>query len=85
MTLRNLKVVALCDVGRIFDALPLLRSVLSLDQPMSSGPIVKQTYCRDVVSKSDILSNPIKYYTNFNFKSKIYLLYKNVIKNLRFI
>lgn len=50
VTLRNLKVVALCDLNRIFDALPLLRSVLSLDQPMSSGPIVKQTYCRDVIN-----------------------------------
>lgn len=50
VTLRNLKVVALCDLGRITDALPLLRSVLSVDQPLSGGPIVKQTYCRDVVS-----------------------------------
>jgi pentatricopeptide repeat domain-containing protein 2 len=51
VTLRNLKVVALCDLGRIEDALPLLRSVLSVDQPLSGGPITKQTYCRDVVSK----------------------------------
>lgn len=50
VTLRNIKVVALCDLGRIIDALPLLRSVLSLDQPMSSGPVVKQTYCRDVIN-----------------------------------
>lgn len=50
MTLRNIKVVALCDLGRIVDALPLLRSVLSLDQPMSGAPVIKQTYCRDVVS-----------------------------------
>ncbi|XP_060839367.1 pentatricopeptide repeat-containing protein 2, mitochondrial-like [Rhopalosiphum padi] len=50
VTLRNIKVVALCDLGRIFDALPLLRSVLSVDQPMSGGPIVKQTYCRDVIN-----------------------------------
>ncbi|XP_027843290.2 pentatricopeptide repeat-containing protein 2, mitochondrial-like isoform X1 [Aphis gossypii] len=50
VTLRNIKVVALCDLGRIFDALPLLRSVLSVDQPMSGGPIIKQTYCRDVIN-----------------------------------
>ncbi|XP_060869331.1 pentatricopeptide repeat-containing protein 2, mitochondrial-like [Metopolophium dirhodum] len=50
VTLRNIKVVALCDLGRIIDALPLLRSVLSLDQPMSGGPVVKQTYCRDVIN-----------------------------------
>lgn len=50
VTLRNIKVVALCDLGRIFDALPLLRSVLSVDQPMSGGPVVKQTYCRDVIN-----------------------------------
>ncbi|KAL5240115.1 hypothetical protein ACI65C_007525 [Semiaphis heraclei] len=50
VTLRNIKVVALCDLGRIVDALPLLRSVLSLDQPMSGGPLIKQTYCRDVIN-----------------------------------
>ncbi|KAE9530533.1 hypothetical protein AGLY_010995 [Aphis glycines] len=50
VTLRNIKVVALCDLGRIFDALPLLRSVLSIDQPMSGGPVIKQTYCRDVIN-----------------------------------
>ncbi|CAH1709878.1 unnamed protein product [Aphis gossypii] len=50
VTLRNIKVVALCDLGRIFDALPLLRSVLSVDQPMSGGPVIKQTYCRDVIN-----------------------------------
>ncbi|XP_022168395.1 pentatricopeptide repeat-containing protein 2, mitochondrial-like isoform X1 [Myzus persicae] len=50
VTLRNIKVVALCDLGRIIDALPLLRSVLTLDQPMSGGPVVKQTYCRDVIN-----------------------------------
>lgn len=50
VTLRNIKVVALCDLGRIIDALPLLRSVLSLDQPMSGAPAVKQTYCRDVIN-----------------------------------
>ncbi|KAL4113297.1 hypothetical protein QTP88_016952 [Uroleucon formosanum] len=50
VTLRNIKVVALCDLGRIIDAIPLLRSVLSLDQPMSGGPMVKQTYCRDVIN-----------------------------------
>ncbi|XP_025195843.1 pentatricopeptide repeat-containing protein 2, mitochondrial-like [Melanaphis sacchari] len=50
VTLRNIKVLALCDLGRIVDALPLLRSVLSVDQPMSGGPIVKQTYCRDVIN-----------------------------------
>ncbi|XP_015379944.1 PREDICTED: pentatricopeptide repeat-containing protein 2, mitochondrial-like [Diuraphis noxia] len=50
VTLRNIKVVALCDLGRIVDALPLLRSVLSLDQPMSGGPVIKQTYCRDVIN-----------------------------------
>lgn len=54
VTLRNIKVVALCDLGRIFDALPLLRSVLSVDQPMSGGPVIKQTYCRDVVSITTI-------------------------------
>lgn len=51
VTLRNIKVVALCDLGRIVDALPLLRSVLSVDQPLSGAPTIKQTYCRDVVSK----------------------------------
>lgn len=50
VTLRNIKVVALCDLGRIINALPLLRSVLTLDQPMSGGPVVKQTYCRDVIN-----------------------------------
>lgn len=50
MTLRNIKVLALCDLGRIVDTLPILRSVLSLDQPLSSTPVVKQTYCKDVVS-----------------------------------
>ncbi|VVC32605.1 Tetratricopeptide-like helical domain [Cinara cedri] len=50
VTLRNLKVMALCDLGRIVDALPLLRSILSSDIPMSSGTIVKQNYCRDVIN-----------------------------------
>jgi len=50
VTLRNIKVLALCDLGRIIDALPILRSVLSLDQPLSSTPVVKQTFCKDVVS-----------------------------------
>jgi pentatricopeptide repeat domain-containing protein 2 len=50
VTLRNIKVLALCDLGRIVDVLPILRSVLSLDQPMSGGPIIKQTYCRDVIN-----------------------------------
>lgn len=50
VTLRNIKVVALCDLGRIIDTLPILRSVLSLDRPVSSAPAVKQTFCRDVVS-----------------------------------
>lgn len=57
VTLRNIKVVALCDLGRIIDALPILRSVLSLDQPLSSGSPVKQTYCRDVVSVYILLIN----------------------------
>jgi len=60
VTLRNLKVVALCDLGRIVDALPLLRSVLSLDKPMSGDFVTKQTYCRDVVSKT-IFSIFLKY------------------------
>lgn len=56
VTLRNIKVVALCDLGRINDALPLLRSVLSVDRPMSNnGPLTKQTYCRDVVSICNLL------------------------------
>jgi len=63
VTLRNIKVVALCDLGRIIDALPLLRSVLSLDQPMSGGPAVKQTYCRDVVS----IHHSIQFLINYNF------------------
>lgn len=50
VTLRNIKVVALCDLGRIVDCLPLLRSIISSDIPKSYGPIVKQNYCRDVVS-----------------------------------
>lgn len=63
VTLRNIKVVALCDLGRIIDALPLLRSVLSLDQPMSGGPAVKQTYCRDVVS----ICHSIQFLRNYNY------------------
>lgn len=57
VTLRNIKVIALCDLGRIIDALPILRSVLSLDQPLASGSPIKQTYCRDVVSKNIIQIN----------------------------
>lgn len=57
VTLRNLKVVALCDLGRIQDALPLLRSVLSYDKPSSNNVISKQTYCRDVVSTFLALTN----------------------------
>ncbi|XP_050419680.1 pentatricopeptide repeat-containing protein 2, mitochondrial-like [Adelges cooleyi] len=50
VTLRNIKVVALCDLGRIHDALPILRSVLSLDRPSDSfNNAVKQTFCRDVI------------------------------------
>lgn len=62
VTLRNIKVLALSDLGRIVDALPLLRSVLSTDQPMSSNPIARQTYCRDVVSKLFI-----NYYFCYNY------------------
>ncbi|XP_050539963.1 pentatricopeptide repeat-containing protein 2, mitochondrial-like [Daktulosphaira vitifoliae] len=51
VTLRNIKVVALSDLGRIQDVLPILRSVLSLDQPSDSYNIaVKQTFCRDVIN-----------------------------------
>lgn len=51
VTLRNIKVLALCDLGRIDDALPILRSVLTIDYPMSpNGSVQKQTFCRDVVS-----------------------------------
>lgn len=80
VTLRNLKVVALCDLGRIVDALPLLRSVLSLDKPMSGDFVVKQTYCRDVVSRT-IFSIFLKYILitkgveeNRNFTFKFYII-----------
>lgn len=47
VTLRNLKVLALIDLGRMEDVLPLLRAVLEMDGRSN----VKHTYCEDVVEK----------------------------------
>lgn len=58
VTLRNIKVLALSDLGRIVDILPLLRSVMTIDNPMSAnGSVAKQTFCKDVVSINNILYN----------------------------
>lgn len=47
VTLRNLKVLALTDLGRLEDVLPLLRSVLEMDTHTN----IKHTYCEDVIEK----------------------------------
>lgn len=47
VTLRNLKVLALTDLGRFEDVLPLLRSVLEMDGRSN----IKHTYCEDVIEK----------------------------------
>lgn len=47
VTLRNLKVLALTDLGRLDDVFPLLRSVLEMDARNN----IKHTYCEDVIEK----------------------------------
>lgn len=46
MTVRNIKVLALAQLGRADDALPILRSVLEAHDPLQN----KQTFSKDVVS-----------------------------------
>lgn len=45
MTVRNIKVLALAQLGRADDAIPVLRSVLEVHDPS----LTKQTFSRDVV------------------------------------
>uniref|UniRef100_A0A1B6JLF5 Pentacotripeptide-repeat region of PRORP domain-containing protein n=1 Tax=Homalodisca liturata TaxID=320908 RepID=A0A1B6JLF5_9HEMI len=47
VTIRNLRVSALADVGRPDDALPILRSVLEMDGPQET----KHTFCSEVIEK----------------------------------
>lgn len=47
VTVRNLKVSALADLGRPDDALPLLRTSLNADRATEK----KSTYCEEVISK----------------------------------
>ncbi|PNF38994.1 hypothetical protein B7P43_G05983 [Cryptotermes secundus] len=47
VTVRNLKVAALADIGRPEDALPILRSVLDVDVPSQK----KQTFSEEVIQK----------------------------------
>lgn len=45
MTVRNIKVLALAQLGRADDAIPILRSVMEVHDPGQT----KQTFSRDVV------------------------------------
>lgn len=47
MTVRNLKAIALTDLGRPDDVLPILRSVLEIDDPTQK----KHTFTEEVLSK----------------------------------
>lgn len=45
MTVRNIKVAALANIGRLEDAIPVLRSVLEIDDPENR----KHTFNKDVI------------------------------------
>lgn len=47
ITVRNLKVLALLELNRVEDILPILRSVLEADGAITN----KQTFCKDVLEK----------------------------------
>lgn len=49
VTVRNIKVAALAQLGRADDALPVLRSVLEVHDPSQN----KHTFTKDVVSNDD--------------------------------
>lgn len=46
VTIRNLKVLSLIELGRYEDTIPILRTVLDVDSPTSN----KGTFCSEVVS-----------------------------------
>ncbi|CAD7077112.1 unnamed protein product [Hermetia illucens] len=48
ITMRNIKALAYAEMNRPEDALPILRSVLEVDEPVGKG---KRTFIRDVVNK----------------------------------
>ncbi|KAL0820494.1 hypothetical protein ABMA28_006357 [Loxostege sticticalis] len=48
VTVRNIKAMALADVGRVDDALPVLRSVLDIDIPEEKD---KHTFFEDTISR----------------------------------
>ncbi|XP_018324120.1 pentatricopeptide repeat-containing protein 2, mitochondrial [Agrilus planipennis] len=47
-TIRNIKVSALCDLGRVEDCIPLIKSVLNTDTPSQN---TVQTFNKDVIEK----------------------------------
>jgi len=48
ITVRNLKVLALLELGRSEDIIPVLRSVLEADSPQTT----KQSFCRKVIDRA---------------------------------
>lgn len=48
ITVRNLKVVAMLELGRAEDVIPVLRSVLEAD----SQQLAKQTFCKEVIERA---------------------------------
>jgi len=50
MTVRNMKVIALLELNRVEDVIPILRSVLETE---TLGP-AKQTFCKEVIAKTQL-------------------------------
>lgn len=63
ITVRNIKTVALAELGRPDDAIPILKSVLELDDPHAN----KHTFFKEIVREFTIYFSFLSYLFSLNF------------------
>ncbi|CAG5049186.1 unnamed protein product [Parnassius apollo] len=73
VTVRNIKAIALADIGRVDDALPILRAVMDNDTPEQKG---KHTFFEETISK---VRNAVEKAANKDIQKE----FENIEKALR--